>query len=117
MKHTLREYLYTLQVVTRRNAALSSLIFALLVLIALMLFKSDTEPAVLKEKARRVSTLVVKTANLSPSLPLYVRVTTPNRAGLRASVTADVAELNVLEGDTVRRFWIGSHDDYERFFS
>ncbi|MBD1930514.1 hypothetical protein [Funiculus sociatus] len=25
--------------------------------------------------------------------------------------------LGVLEGDTVTWFWIGSHDDYERFFS
>ncbi|MGH8565260.1 MAG: hypothetical protein ACREXW_14705 [Gammaproteobacteria bacterium] len=25
--------------------------------------------------------------------------------------------LGILEGDTVTWFWIGSHDDYKRFFS
>jgi len=25
--------------------------------------------------------------------------------------------LGILEGDTVTWFWIGSHDEYERFFS
>jgi hypothetical protein len=25
--------------------------------------------------------------------------------------------INRLEGDTVTWFWVGSHDDYERFFS
>jgi len=25
--------------------------------------------------------------------------------------------LGILEGDTMTWFWIGSHDDYERFFS
>ncbi len=32
-------------------------------------------------------------------------------------VTRGYRALGVLEGDTVTWFWIGSHDDYERFFS
>lgn len=32
-------------------------------------------------------------------------------------VTCSYRALGVLEGDTVTWFWIGSHDDYERFFS
>ncbi len=32
-------------------------------------------------------------------------------------VTRDYRALGVLEGDTVTWFWIGSHDDYEQFFS
>jgi mRNA-degrading endonuclease RelE of RelBE toxin-antitoxin system len=32
-------------------------------------------------------------------------------------VTLGYRALGVLEGDTVTWFWIGSHDDYERFFS
>ena len=32
-------------------------------------------------------------------------------------VTRSYRALGVLEGDTVTWFWIGSHDDYERFYS
>jgi hypothetical protein len=32
-------------------------------------------------------------------------------------VTRSYRALGVLEGDTVTWFWIGSHDEYERFFS
>jgi hypothetical protein len=32
-------------------------------------------------------------------------------------ITRDIRAVGVLEGDTVTWFWIGSHDDYERFFS
>jgi hypothetical protein len=32
-------------------------------------------------------------------------------------ITRSYRALGVLEGDTVTWFWIGSHDDYERFFS
>jgi len=31
-------------------------------------------------------------------------------------VTRRYRALGVLQGDTVTWFWIGSHDDYERFF-
>jgi hypothetical protein len=32
-------------------------------------------------------------------------------------VTRGYRAVGVLEGDTVTWFWIGGHDDYERFFS
>jgi len=32
-------------------------------------------------------------------------------------ITRDYRAIGVLEGDTVTWFWVGSHDDYERFFS
>jgi mRNA-degrading endonuclease RelE of RelBE toxin-antitoxin system len=32
-------------------------------------------------------------------------------------VTLGYRAVGVLEGDTVTWFWIGSYDDYERFFS
>ena len=32
-------------------------------------------------------------------------------------VTRGYRALGILDGDTVTWFWIGSHDDYERFFS
>ena len=31
-------------------------------------------------------------------------------------ITRSYRAVGVLEGDTVTWFWIGSHDDYERFF-
>ncbi|MEW6381176.1 MAG: hypothetical protein AB1611_16435 [bacterium] len=31
-------------------------------------------------------------------------------------VTLGYRALGVLDGDTVTWFWVGSHDDYERFF-
>jgi mRNA-degrading endonuclease RelE of RelBE toxin-antitoxin system len=32
-------------------------------------------------------------------------------------ITRDYRAIGVLEGETVTWFWVGSHDDYERFFS
>ncbi len=32
-------------------------------------------------------------------------------------ITLDYRAIGILEGDTVTWFWIGSHDDYERFYS
>lgn len=32
-------------------------------------------------------------------------------------VTRGFRALGILKGDTVTWFWIGSHDEYERFFS
>lgn len=32
-------------------------------------------------------------------------------------VTRGYRAVGVMEGDTVTWFWIGNHDDYERFFS
>lgn len=32
-------------------------------------------------------------------------------------ITLDYRAIGILEGDTVTWFWIGSHDDYEQFYS
>ncbi|MGK7878089.1 MAG: hypothetical protein AB4426_33715 [Xenococcaceae cyanobacterium] len=32
-------------------------------------------------------------------------------------ITLGYRAIGILEGDTVTWFWIGSHDDYEQFFS
>lgn len=32
-------------------------------------------------------------------------------------ITRSCRALGILEGNTVTWFWVGSHDDYERFFS
>lgn len=34
-----------------------------------------------------------------------------------ARITLGYRALGVMEGNTVTWFWIGDHDDYERFFS
>ncbi len=34
-----------------------------------------------------------------------------------ARITLGYRALDILEGDTVTWFWIGNHDDYEKFFS
>ena len=34
-----------------------------------------------------------------------------------ARITLGYRAIGVLEGDTVTWFWVGSHDDYERFFT
>ena len=32
-------------------------------------------------------------------------------------ITRGYRAIGILEGDTVTWFWVGSHDDYERFFA
>lgn len=32
-------------------------------------------------------------------------------------ITLNYRALGIMDGDTVTWFWIGTHDDYERFFS
>lgn len=34
-----------------------------------------------------------------------------------ARISLAYRAIGILEGDTVTWFWIGNHDDYERFFS
>jgi mRNA-degrading endonuclease RelE of RelBE toxin-antitoxin system len=34
-----------------------------------------------------------------------------------ARVTRGYRVVGILEGDTVTWFWVGSHDDYEKFYS
>jgi hypothetical protein len=34
-----------------------------------------------------------------------------------ARVTLNCRAIGIFEGDTVTWFWIGNHDEYERFFS
>ena len=32
-------------------------------------------------------------------------------------ITLDYRAIGILDGDTVTWFWVGSHDDYEQFYS
>jgi len=69
--------------------------------IGLWVTRPTQTPANIGEKARAIDTIVVQTSTLSPGIPVFVKVTTPYRAQLRSSVTADVATLAALEGALV----------------
>ena len=54
------------------------------------------------------------------SLPPFVtlQVYQPQDENIWAvRITRGYRAVGVLEGDTVTWFWVGNHDDYERFFS
>ena len=81
------------------------LLFAvsLLAATALLLTKAEPPAASIKNEARRIDTRIVTLESLSPSLPVFVKVTSPQRARLRAAVTADVVALHALEGAQVSK--------------
>lgn len=76
------------------------LVLGLSILVAAILIATKPEPlpADNREKARSVDTITVTTGLFSPSIPVFVKVTTPHHAKLRSSVTADVIKLTSLEG-------------------
>lgn len=54
------------------------------------------------EKVWRVNTVDVEFQSISPQITVYGRVETPRKASLNAAITADVKQVNVLEGDVVQ---------------
>ena len=78
-------------------------VFLLSIVIAVMLLLSrpQAKTADAREVARLIDTLTVQTGSHSPTIPVFVRATTPNHASLRASVTADVARLLAHKGAVV----------------
>lgn len=65
--------------------------------------RSPPPAKVIEEKIWPVSIETVELRELSPSLQLYGRVESPTAADIASNVSADVVELRVLEGDTVRK--------------
>lgn len=53
--------------------------------------------------------------SLHPSL--HFKCINPEENVWSVRIARGYRALGVLEGDTVTWLWIGSHDDYERFFS
>ena len=88
---------------TKLSRYLIPAVFLLSIVIAVMLMLSrpQAKTADAREVARVIDTLAVQTGTHSPTIPVFVRVTTPNHASLRASVTADVAKLLALKGAIV----------------
>jgi hypothetical protein len=65
-------------------------------------------------KARAKKAFLLWTEN--PSHPsLKFKLVNPQEGTWSARITRGVRALGVMQGDTVTWFWIGNHDDYERF--
>lgn len=69
--------------------------------ISLVLTKPQAKTAAAREVARAVETLTIKTGQYAPSVPVFVKVSSPNHSSLRAAITADVSGLLTLEGKQV----------------
>ncbi|MCB1918800.1 MAG: HlyD family efflux transporter periplasmic adaptor subunit [Candidatus Competibacteraceae bacterium] len=63
--------------------------------------RAVTPPVVAQEKSWRVSAIEVTPGRLTPNLLLYGVVEAPKQAEIRAAVTADVAHVEVREGQIV----------------
>ena len=77
------------------------LLLSVVMAVVLVLTKPQAKTADAREIARAIDTLTIEPGSYSPTVPVFVRVTTPNHASLRAAITADVIKLVALDGDRV----------------
>lgn len=77
------------------------LMIAIAVFVVLNLSKPERKTVERPEKIWRVNTIPVTFQQISPIITLYGRVETPRRATLNAALSADITQVNVLEGDIV----------------
>lgn len=77
------------------------LLLAIAITVALVTSRPSAKTAMATEPARSVDTITASKGNYSPTIPLFVKVTTPYHSRLRASVTADVKTVLKLKGDRV----------------
>ena len=77
------------------------LIIAIAIFMALSASKPEKKQLQRQEKVWRVKTVPVKFEQISPEITLYGRVETPRRASLNAAISADVSQVNILEGAVV----------------
>ena len=77
------------------------LIIAIAIFMALSASKPEKKQLQRPEKVWRVKTVPVKLEQISPEITLYGRVETPRRASLNAAISADVSQVNILEGAVV----------------
>ena len=64
--------------------------------------RAAPEPLAQALQPPAVDAMLVKRQNLAPELKLFGRIETPTNSVLGAGITADVTEVSVQEGDTVR---------------
>ncbi len=76
---------------------------ALIVFVWLTQSKAEKVTGKRHEKSWLVSAVSVNIQDLSPEITIYGRVETPQRAILKSALVADVTEVNVLEGEKVKR--------------
>lgn len=85
--------------------------------------KSNTVPsfwdayASLNEPTRRAAQKAYRLWQENPYHPsLHFKCVNQEESIWSVRVTLGYRAVGILEGDTVTWFWMGSHDDYERFF-
>jgi hypothetical protein len=85
--------------------------------------KSDTLPSFwdaykdMNDSVRRAARKAYRHWAENPFHPsLHFKCINEEEGVWAVRVTKGYRALGVLQGDTVTWFWIGSHDDYERFF-
>ena len=77
------------------------LLLSVVVAVVLVLTKPQAKTADAREVARDIDILTAAPGSHAPTVPVFVRVTTPNHASLRAAITADVIKLLALDGNRV----------------
>lgn len=88
-----------------KRALVPILIIAVAVLIVIAMVKTRPQAPKMEKppKVWVVNTITAQPATIAPELTLYGRVETPREAALKAALEADVAEVYVLEGDSVSK--------------
>lgn len=88
-----------------RIRLIAPLVLLAAIAIAVLLFvnRPETPATNNAESARTVTAVKLLAGNFSPSLPIFVRASTPDHAKLSAAITADVIRVNKLPGDTVEQ--------------
>jgi multidrug efflux pump subunit AcrA (membrane-fusion protein) len=74
---------------------------AIAIFMALSASKPEKKALQRPEKVWRVNTVSVQFKQISPEITVYGRVETPRRASLNAALSADVSQVNILEGAVV----------------
>ncbi|MGH8459042.1 MAG: efflux RND transporter periplasmic adaptor subunit, partial [Nevskiales bacterium] len=88
-----------------RSLKLPALILMGALGLVMLLWLTRTPPPTLvaEEKVWPVSTEAIQLRELTPSLQLYGRVESPSAAEMGSNIAADVEEVRVLEGESVRK--------------
>lgn len=74
---------------------------AIAIFLALGASKPEKKSRQQPEKIWRVNTVPVQFEQISPEITIYGRVETPRRASLNAALSADITQVNILEGAVV----------------
>ena len=89
----------------RRDRLLAAaIVIGAVILFALLMATREPKPALQPaEQAWRVTVEPLRYGEFAPSLLLYGQLESPSAASLAANIAADVVQVNVLEGDLVKK--------------